>query len=64
MSKTKTIRIKVSLGIGISNCRHKDELEVEVDENATPEEIKKRCDAETSDWASNYIDFGFTIIED
>ena len=47
-------KIYASLGIGISNASQNDELEV--DDDATDEEI----DEAVRDWANNYIDYGWS----
>lgn len=54
------IKIKVHLSIGLGNAAHDDTLEVEVDDDATPEEIEAACQEEYDTWLQGYLDAGWS----
>lgn len=58
----KIIKINVQLNIGQAGGRD-DILDIEVDDNATPEEIETACDEACEDWANNYIDTGWSFVD-
>jgi aspartate-semialdehyde dehydrogenase len=58
----KTIKIKVTCETGFVTATHTDELEVEVEETATPEEIEAILEDETKEWAMNKIEFWHEVI--
>lgn len=57
------IKLKVSLNIGYANSTRTDELELEVDDDTTDEEIEKQAEELANDWSGNFIDLGFQIIK-
>lgn len=57
------IKLKVSLSIGYANATRTDELELEVDDDATDEEIETQAEELTNDWSGNFIDLGFEVIK-
>ena len=57
----KKIKIQLHLSIGYISSRE-DKMEIEVDENATEEEIQKEIDEVAEYWASNFIEYGAKII--
>lgn len=59
----RIVKIKTHLSIGYANANREDELELQVDDDATPEEIEKDAEQLVNDWSTNYIDLGFQIIE-
>lgn len=59
----KTIRIDAYLSIGYANANRNDLLEIEVDDNATLEQIEKEAEQAVNDWSSNFIDLGFEILD-
>lgn len=59
--------IKVSLGIGFANARHEDTLEIPEDEwmeCVTEEDREELMNGYAADWAGNYIDIGYQLVED
>lgn len=59
-------QIKVTLGVGISNAYQSDILDIDEDSwNActTDEEREKLLEEYAEEWAGNYIDLGYTLIE-
>ena len=59
-------QIKVTLGVGISNAYQYDILDIDEDSwNActTDEEREKLLEEYAEEWAGNYIDLGYTLIE-
>ena len=54
------IKIEVHIGIGLGNACQLDVLEVEVDDNATPEEIEQACEDEYDTWLQGYLDTGWS----
>lgn len=58
----KKLQVKVHLSIGYANAGHDDILELEVDDDATQEDIDKQVDEMVNDWANNYIDLGWSIL--
>ena len=50
-------KLKVGLSIGIANANKNDVIEVEDD--ATPAEMQQALE----DWAGNYIDFWYEVVE-
>lgn len=59
----KTIKFKVHLDTGFVTAEHRDELEIEVEDDATEEQIQQALDAEARDWAMNKIEYWYEIIE-
>lgn len=60
------MRIKVKLSIGIANSSQTDEIEIDDDEyNAcsTDEEREELLKQYWDDWANDYIDGGWEIVE-
>lgn len=55
----RKITFKVSLGIGFSGAVHEDILEVEVENDASEQDIEQAKEEITTEWSYNYIDCGF-----
>jgi hypothetical protein len=53
------IKIKVNLNIGFTSATRKDVIDVEIDDNATEEEIEEAKEEAAKDWAYNFIDIGW-----
>jgi len=60
-------KISMSLGIGLANCRHEEGYELgdfldlsqgQLDA-MSKKQIEENIEEEVSDWAHNYIDFGW-----
>lgn len=60
----RILKIKVVCETGFAGCKHTDELFLEVEDDATPEEIDQAASELTNEWAMNRLDIGFTIEED
>ncbi|TXK52370.1 hypothetical protein FVR03_01250 [Pontibacter qinzhouensis] len=58
----RKIKIEVSLGIGYA-ARREEKLEIEVEDEATPEQIEMEAGEAAEQWANNYIDLGFEILD-
>jgi predicted solute-binding protein len=60
------MRIKVHLSIGYANADQEDKIEVSEEEMAgmDDEERGKYLDSLVEDWASDYIDYGYEVIEE
>jgi len=58
----KKIKIKLWNSTGYSGCTAKEEIEHEVEDNATQEEIDKECQGIFEDWMANF-DHGWFIEE-
>lgn len=61
------MKYKFTLGIGISNARQEEIFTAEelgITEELTPKQTQKILEEELSYWAGNYIDTGFSEIED
>jgi hypothetical protein len=58
------MKIKVGLSIGLMDDQ-RDTLEIpnEELEGLTPEQIEDVCEQWLNDWASNYLDMWFEVIE-
>jgi hypothetical protein len=59
-------KLRVKLGIGISNA-YKEEI-LDIDDDAwnactTDEEREKLLDEYADEWAGNYIDLGYSLIQ-
>lgn len=50
----KTIKFKVYLAMGLN--KEEDELEIEVPDDATEEQIEEEKDHATMEWTQNYLD--------
>ena len=50
------IKFKVSLSIGYPGATRKDEIELEVADNATEDEIEKEKEEIAMEWANNFIE--------
>jgi hypothetical protein len=59
----KEIKIKVHLSIGYVNANHDGVLTVEVDDDATDDEIQEAADLICEDWANNFIEYGWDFKE-
>ncbi|MGN7818830.1 DUF7167 family protein [Chitinophaga sp. 22536] len=57
----KTIIIKMFLGIGFGSV-HNDEQELQVEDDATKEQIEEEVNEIVNDWAQNYIDLGYSWV--
>ena len=59
-----TLKVFLSIGYG-KGASHEDEIEIPEDEwgGLTEEEKEKLADDYTTEWANNYIDFGYSIKE-
>lgn len=55
----RKITFEVHLSIGYSGAYHEDVLEIEVDDEASYEEVELSKDEVTKDWAWNYIELNF-----
>lgn len=61
-------KISTSLGIGLANCRHDEKFPlgdfIDVDQakldSMSEEEVDKEIQEATSEWAYQYIDFGWS----
>lgn len=53
------IEFKVSLSIGYAGAVRKDVLELEVDDDTPPEQIRKEKEEMAMEWANNFIDISF-----
>lgn len=62
--KMKTIKARFTLSIGFVGAKHEDIVEIQVEEDATKEEIEEEINEEWERWAMNYIDGGAEIIEE
>lgn len=58
----KIVRVKVWCATKYASSAVKDVIEVEVDEEATEEEIDKAAEEAYYDWLGNNTDNGFAII--
>lgn len=58
------VKINVSLDTGFSGCNYRDTIEVEIPDDATPEEIQNLKEEAASDWAHNHIDIGWSDAEE
>lgn len=59
-------KIRVTLGIGYPTARHEDELEIDETEWEKCETEEQRNDLMNEywqDWANNYIDGGYELVE-
>ena len=54
------IKIELHLSIGLGNAEHNDTLEVQVKDDATPEEIEEACEEEYDTWLQGYLDTGWS----
>lgn len=59
----KTIKVECSLSIGYANAHRKDEIEIEVEDDATEKQIEQQIDSAVTEWANNFIDVGWGIIK-
>ena len=55
----KKLTIEVHLSIGYAGADHDDVLEVEVPDDATPEQIEAEKELALKEWAFGYIDYYF-----
>ncbi|RPE05527.1 hypothetical protein EGT74_24395 [Chitinophaga lutea] len=60
----KTIQVDVSLSVGIAGANRKGHVYIEVDEDATQEEIEFQAEEAAKDWANNFLDIGYEIVDD
>lgn len=58
----KAVYFNVYLETGFAGCTHNETLCVDVEDNATEQEIDSIIEEETKDWIFNKIDYGFEII--
>jgi TusA-related sulfurtransferase len=54
------VRIEVHLSIGLASTEHNDVLEVDVPDDATPEQIEEACQEEYDTWLQGYLDAGWS----
>lgn len=60
----RKIKVSVYLSIGYSGASRKDELYIEVDDSATDEQIYSEAGQAAEEWANNFIDISYELIED
>lgn len=59
----KTLKVIVHVSTNRVGSEVSDEIEVEVDDNATPDEIEDAVEFEAKEWMWNNVEFGFAVIE-
>lgn len=59
----KTIKFKMTCDTGFVTATHTAEEEIEVEDDATQEQIEKEIEERTHEWAMERIDFYYEIIE-
>lgn len=58
----KTVRFSMHCETGFAGADHEGIGEIEVDDNATQEEIEEEIEAYTKEWAYGLIDIYFKIL--
>lgn len=58
----RTIKVRAFLEIGLANARHKDIIDVEVEETDSPEQIEATIDMQVKEWMYGYVDYGWEEI--
>lgn len=53
------ITFQVKLSIGFPGATREGELTIEVDNDATPEEIENEKESAATDWMNNYLDLSW-----
>ena len=64
MTKTDVPTYRFTLSIGFAGAGHEEEVEVPLDEYNPETDDAYILEAIWFEWAGNYIDGGFTLIED
>lgn len=60
----RTIKGTLSLGIGFATANREDNFEIEVDDDATDNQIDDIIEEEWKNWIWNFIDGGWDIKSD
>lgn len=58
------IKIAVSFSCNVVGADQSDELEIEVEDNATSEQIEEEAERAAKEWMWNFVEFGMEIITD